>query len=197
MYTPSHFSETRLPVLHELISANPFATLVINDAQGLNANHIPLLLSADGQHLQGHVARANTLWQSAPSECLVIFQGINGYISPNHYASKTEHGKVVPTWNYEVVQIKGTLQAIEDPIWLLALLNRLTNTHEQSQPKPWQVADAPLDYVSNLLKAIVGIEIHIAHIEGKFKLSQNQPPANKASLVARLQDRQMAAKITV
>jgi transcriptional regulator len=196
MYNPTHFSETRLPVLHELIRANPFATLVIVDAQGLNANHIPLLLSADGQHLQGHVARANPLWQSAPSECLAIFQGINGYISPNHYATKAEHGKVVPTWNYEVVQIKGTLKAIEDPAWLLALLNRLTHTHEQSQPKPWQVADAPLDYVSNLLKAIVGIEINIAQIEGKFKLSQNQPPANKASLVERLQDRQMAAKIT-
>jgi transcriptional regulator len=167
--------------------AHPLATLVSTGPDGLNANHIPLLL-ADGK-LQGHVARANPLWKDGQvaGEVLVIFQGHESYISPSGYATKAEHGKVVPTWNYAAVHAWGDLRVIDDPAWVSAQTSALTATHEAALPQPWAVTDAPADYIEKMLGAIVGIEITINRLLGKWKVSQNQPAANQASLIAALE----------
>ena len=191
MYNPPHFEETRTDVLHALIGAHPLATLVTLTGHGLEANPLPLLLRHDGSPLGtlvGHVARANPLWREfEPSvEALAVFQGPNAYITPSWYASKRESGKVVPTWNYVVVQAHGPLRAIDDPAWLRALLDELTARHESPRPVPWSVDDAPPEYISALLRAIVGIEMPVTRIAGKWKLSQNQPAANRAGVIAGL-----------
>ncbi|MBH2010712.1 MAG: FMN-binding negative transcriptional regulator [Xanthomonadaceae bacterium] len=194
MYIPKPFEESRPEVLHAFIRQHPLATLVINDAEGLAADHIPLLLRAEAGpsgKLLGHVARSNPLWQKAGDgiACLLVFHGIDGYISPNGYASKQETGKVVPTWNYEVVHVHGKVRAIDDPAALIEVLQALTQAHEADQPAPWRIADAPPDYIERLLQAIVGIEVEIERIAGKAKLSQNQPASNQQSLVNALQGR--------
>ena len=194
MYIPKPFEESRPEALHAFIRRHPLATLVINDAEGLSADHIPLLLRLDAGpsgKLVGHVARSNPLWQKAGDgiPCLLVFHGVDGYISPNGYASKRETGKVVPTWNYEVVHVQGKLRAIDDPAALLEVLQALTQTHEADQPAPWKIADAPPDYIERLLQAIVGIEVEIECIAGKAKLSQNQPVPNQQSLIQALQGR--------
>lgn len=191
MYSPQHFEETRTEILHALIAAHPLATLVTLTGHGLEANAIPLLLRHDGSPfgtLVGHVARANPLWREfEPSvEALAVFQGPNAYITPAWYATKLETGKVVPTWNYVVVQAHGRLRSIDDPAWVRALLDELTARHESPRPAPWSVDDAPADYIHALLRAIVGIEMPVARIAGKWKLSQNQPAANRAGVVAGL-----------
>lgn len=187
MYRPAPFDEPRTELLQAHIDAYPLATLVTLSPDGLGADHIPLLLRREGPAhgtLAGHVARANPLWhQAAGSEVLAVFGGEQAYVSPNWYATKQETGKVVPTWNYATVHAWGPLRAIEDPAWLRRLLADLTARHEQSQPQPWQLDDAPADYTARLLQAIVGIEIPIARIAGKWKLSQNQPAANQAGVV--------------
>lgn len=191
MYSPQHFEETRTEILHALIAAHPLATLVTLTGHGLEANAIPLLLRHDGSPfgtLVGHVARANPLWREfEPSvEALAVFQGPNAYITPAWYATKLETGKVVPTWNYVVVQAHGRLRSIDDPAWVRALLDELTARHESPRPAPWSVDDAPADYIHALLRAIVGIDMPVARIAGKWKLSQNQPAANRAGVVAGL-----------
>jgi transcriptional regulator len=187
MYLPKHFAETDVAEMHALMRAHPLATLVSTGPDGLNANHIPLLL-ADGK-LQGHVARANPLWKDGQvaGEVLVIFQGHESYISPSGYATKAEHGKVVPTWNYTAVHAWGDLRVIDDPAWVFAQISALTATHEAAFPQPWAVTDAPADYIEKMLGAIVGIEITINRLLGKWKVSQNQPAANQASLIAALE----------
>lgn len=187
MYLPKHFAETDVAEMHALMRAHPLATLVSAGPDGLNANHIPLLL-ADGK-LQGHVARANPLWKDGQvaGEVLVIFQGHESYISPSGYATKAEHGKVVPTWNYTAVHAWGDLRVIDDPAWVSAQISALTATHEAALPQPWAVTDAPADYIEKMLGAIVGIEITINRLLGKWKVSQNQPAANQASLIAALE----------
>ncbi len=187
MYLPKHFAETDVAEMHALMRAHPLATLVSAGPDGLNANHIPLLL-ADGK-LQGHVARANPLWKDGQvaGEVLVIFQGHESYISPSGYATKAEHGKVVPTWNYTAVHAWGDLRVIDDPAWIFAQISALTATHEAALPQPWAVTDAPADYIEKMLGAIVGIEITINRLLGKWKVSQNQPAANQASLIAALE----------
>lgn len=192
MYSPSHFAENDQAGLHHLMQTHPFACIVMQTEQGLVANHIPLLLrrDADGNaSLVGHVARANEVVKLAqnPIACLVIFQAAEHYISPNWYVSKAEDGKVVPTWNYSVVHVNGQLRLHDDVQWLRALLEDLTNTHEASQAKPWQVADAPDAYLAANLRAIVGFEISIEKIIGKRKLSQNKSARDVASIVAGLQ----------
>lgn len=190
MYCPAHFEETRLPVLHGLQDSHPFATIVCHSAGTLSAEHVPLLrrTSAAGTDLLvGHVARANPLAQATMADVLVVFQGPQCYVSPNWYASKQDGGKVVPTWNYAVVHAHGTLRTQHDAQWKLALLNELTQTHEQAQPHPWSVSDAPATYIERLLPAIVGIEIEVLALSGKWKVSQNQPPANQASVAVGLQ----------
>lgn len=188
MYVPSHFAETRVEVLHQLIRAHTLATLVTLSSDGLNANHIPMLLDTDPAPfgtLRGHVARANHLWRdfSSEIEALAIFQGPEAYITPSWYPTKQETGKVVPTWNYAVVHAYGTLRIIEDQAWLHDLVTRLTDEQEAKKPDSWQVADAPQDYVDSLLKAIVGIEINITRLQGKWKMSQNQSAANRAGVI--------------
>jgi transcriptional regulator len=191
MYLPEHFAETDVAKLHALMRAFPLATLVTRGTNGLEANHVPLHLAADAGPngtLRGHVARANPLAHAATvdGEILVIFQGTDSYISPSGYATKAEHGRVVPTWNYTAVHAYGQLRLIDDAEWLLAQLTALTAEHETRLAKPWAVGDAPADYIAKMLGAIVGIEIPIDHLIGKWKLSQNQPLANQTSLITAL-----------
>lgn len=199
MYLPAHFKQTDPEALHALVRENPLGTLITMDAQGDPvADELPFLLeSGFGAHgrLLGHVARANPLWQAHPQEreVLVVFRGPQAYISPNWYPGKAEHGKVVPTWNYSVVQVRGRLRVMAPSSdELLALLRQLTTTHEASQAQPWQMDDAPPDYLAAMLRAVVGLEISVSDWAGKFKLSQNQSVANREGVRAGLAGHAMA-----
>jgi transcriptional regulator len=187
MYLPRHFAETRTEALHGLIDTHPFATVMASGAAGLVANHLPFVRK-DGV-LCGHVARGNELAGMDGTAVLAIFHGPQGYVSPNWYPSKHETGREVPTWNYAVAHVYGRLRVIDDASWLRALLDALTDRHEATEPAPWNVADAPADHVEKLLRAVVGVEIAIERIDGKFKLSQNHPAANRAGVVAGLERR--------
>jgi len=192
MYLPAHFEETRLEILHSLIVQHPLATVVTLSAEGLNANHIPMELDPAPPPrgtLRGHVSRANPMWQDFSSEvgALAIFQGPESYITPSWYQTKQESGKVVPTWNYAVVHAYGELRIVEDATWLRALVGRLTDRHEAQRPQPWEVADAPSAYIEGQLGGIVGIEISIARLIGKWKVSQNRPEADRTGVVQGLQ----------
>jgi len=196
MYLPAHFKEHRAPVLHDLIRAHPLAVLVTLDANGLVANHIPMELDAEAGALgtlRGHVARANPVWKShrPEVEAMAVFQGPDDYITPQYYATKAATGKVVPTWNYATVHAYGPLRAIEDAGWLRRFVEQLTDRHEAELPQapgdvPWKVSDAPEGFIDGLLKAIVGIEIPLTRIEGKWKVSQNRPSEDRAGVVAGL-----------
>jgi transcriptional regulator len=182
MYLPKHFEQNDRETLIALMRARPLATLVTIAPDGPSADLIPLEFVADeGGHgtLRGHVARANPLWQRAGATALAVFTGPEAYISPGWYASKKEHGKVVPTWNYTMVQARGVLRAVDDAPWLHALVQRLTNHHEATQATPWHVGDAPDDYVQQMLRAIVGIEIPLDALAGKWKVSQNRSAADR------------------
>ena len=187
MYMPTYFKETRSEALHALMRAYPFATLVTHGDVGLAANHLPFELVGDQLH--GHVARGNELARADGAEVLVIFRGPEGYVSPNWYPSKHETGREVPTWNYAVVHVHGRLRVVEDHSWLRQLLERLTDHHEAGLPKPWHVSDAPADHIEKSLGGIVGLAVSIERIEGKFKLSQNHPAANRAGVVEGLRQR--------
>jgi transcriptional regulator len=183
MYLPPHFREERISVLHSLMRERPLATLVTLGSEGLNANHIPLIVDPDPAPygtLLGHVARPNRLWRDSDPSVLVIFAGPEHYISPNWYPAKQEDGRVVPTWNYAAVHAHGTLQIHEDREWLKSLVSRLTDIHEAQFEKPWSVSDAPEEYIDGLLKGIVGIEIRIERLEGKWKMSQNRSSTDQA-----------------
>jgi len=186
MYTPPHFEETRTSALHSLMRMHPLAVLVTQSADGINADHIPLLLVESGPlgALEGHVARANPLWGNVGdgSEVLAIFQGPNRYISPRWYPSKKEHGKVVPTWNYLVAHARGSILWKHDPVWLRRHLEAATRSHE-SADQPWQISDAPADFVERMLSAIVGFEISIAELKGKWKLSQNRSAEDRRGVI--------------
>jgi transcriptional regulator len=188
MYVPQHFDEPRVEVMHELMRERPLATVVTMSSQGLNANHIPLYLSTEPAPfgtLRGHVARANPMWRDlqAGLETLVIFHGPDAYISPSWYATKQESGKVVPTWNYAVVHAYGTLQVIDDASWVRSQLEVLTAHNERRFTEPWAVSDAPRDFTEKLIAAVIGIEIVISSLSGKWKVSQNQPPQNQAGVI--------------
>ena len=188
MYQPPHHREDRLEVQHALIRAHPFGTLVTIGAAGLSANSIPFVLSDGGSRgvLQGHVARANPQWRDFDErvDALVIFQGPERYITPSWYATKRETGKVVPTWNYVLVQARGPMRIVEDRDWLARQIEALTRQMETARSEPWAVADAPKDFVQSQVKGgIVGIEIPIRAIEGKWKVSQNRPSADRAGVV--------------
>lgn len=178
MYTPAAFLETRLPVIQQAMHEIAFASLVSHDAKGLVASHLPLLLVADeGPYgtLYGHVARANGQWKELAGESLAIFTGPHAYDSPNAYPGKQVHGREVPTWNYIAVHACGQAETFDDPVRLRWLLDGLTGRHEtETQATPWRVADAPSDYIDGMLRAIVGIRLPIARLEGKWKLSQNR-----------------------
>ena len=188
MYTPKHFEEPRIAVMHELMRTRPLATLVTLSSGGLNANHIPLHLvdtPAPLGTLRGHVARANPLWHDFAKdvEVLAIFLGPDSYITPSWYATKQETGKVVPTWNYAVVHAYGTLRIIDDAAWIHAQLEALTAHNEAGFARPWAVSDAPREYTDKLLEAIIGFEIVITKLSGKWKVSQNQPAQNQAGVI--------------
>ncbi|MGH8664010.1 MAG: FMN-binding negative transcriptional regulator [Burkholderiales bacterium] len=179
MYLPKTFEETDAARLQEFIRRHPLATLVSNDANGLCADHIPMLAetAADGAPLlRGHVARANPLWRNlgAGAPVLAIFHDAGGYITPSWYATKAETGKVVPTWNYVAVHVQGSARAVDDPDWLQAFLTRLTSANESARAQPWKLTDAPAEFIATQLKAIVGIEVEVAHMVGKWKSSQNR-----------------------
>jgi len=187
MYCPAHFQENSLPELISLIEQFPLATIVCNGPSGLVADHIPLMYEGEigaAGVLVGHVAKNNPLWQlPVDQELLVVFQGPSTYISPNWYATKRDAGKVIPTWNYAVVHATCTLAAIHDPQQVLEIITKLTDQHEASQPHPWRVTDAPIEFTDRLVGNIVGIKLKINRIDGKWKVSQNQPTSNQQSVV--------------
>lgn len=191
MYLPRIHEETRLEVLHSLIRTHPLGTWVEAGEAELVVNHVPFVLDqtiGELGTLRGHVARANPVWQapSRPLPGVVTFRGPQAYITPSWYPSKHEHGKAVPTWNYAVVTVHGRPRFIEDSSWLYRHLAELTDTHEASQALPWKIDDAPADFTEKLVRAIVGVEIPIVRIEGKWKTNQNRPEPDKLGVVAGL-----------
>ena len=187
MHTPNIFKLDAIADLESLIVNYPFASLVTDCDTGLEVNHLPFFLdkSVDKQVLQGHIAKANPLWRNLTdkSEVLVIFHGPNCYISPNHYPTKQQTGRAVPTWNYVAVHVRGRLSYRVDASFKLEMLNNLTFQHEQKQTVPWSIDDAPEEYIQRMLPAIVGLEIEISTITGQSKVSQNQPDINKQGVV--------------
>ncbi|KFG69803.1 FMN-binding negative transcriptional regulator [Microvirga sp. BSC39] len=184
MYQPPHFREDSREVQHALIRAHPLGLLVTLGSVGLVANPIPFVLDASASPqgtLRAHLSRANGQWQDFDPdlEALVVFQGPETYITPSWYAAKREHGKVVPTWNYAIVQAYGRMRVIDDSDWLLRQITAMTDVQEAGRPEPWNVGDAPAPFVAAQLKGIVGIEIEITRIEGKWKVSQNRSEADR------------------
>jgi transcriptional regulator len=191
MYLPAYFREDRVEVLHRFIGGHGFATLVTVGADGLIANHIPMVLDPEPAPLgtlRGHVARANPQWRDSLPDvaALAIFQGPSAYVTPSWYPSRQETGRVVPTYNYVVVHAHGPLRTFDDPALLEKHVRTLTDLHEASFPEPWKVEDAPADFFQAMLKNIVGIEIPIARLEGKWKVNQNRLPADRAGAEAGL-----------
>ncbi|GMV46427.1 MAG: transcriptional regulator [Pseudomonadota bacterium] len=194
MYLPRHFEQNDPAALAALMRAHPLATLVTCADDGFTADHIPLEYDAAARTLRGHVARPNPLWQHADgSAVLAVFQGPQGYVSPSWYPSKAETHEVVPTWNYAVVHAHGRLRALDDAAWLHALLVRLTAQHEAGRAPPWQVSEAPPEYLRQRLRGIVGIEIAVERLIGKWKLSQNRSEADRRGVAAGLGDSALAA----
>jgi transcriptional regulator len=194
MYTPKHFEERDVTVLHALIRSHPLGAWVTQATGGLVVNHIPFLIdSTRGEYgtLIGHVARANPIWKCLAEDiaCVVIFQGPQTYITPSWYPTKHAHGKAVPTWNYAVVHAHGVPRAIEDKDWLLKHVTQLSDLHESERSVPWSVSDAPPDYIDTMLKAIVGIEMSISTLSGKWKTSQNRSLPDKLGTIAGLYER--------
>jgi transcriptional regulator len=190
MYVQQKFEETRLEVLHALMRDYPLGAIVTTQPGGLEANHMLFHLDASaGAYgvLRGHMPRGNPLWKDATgTDAIVIFQGPQTYITPSWYPSKHAHGQAVPTWNYAVVHAYGLPRFIEDRAWLLANVSELTSTHEAAQKLPWQITDAPADYIDKMLGQIIGVEIPIARLIGKWKMSQNRPPADRLGVIAGL-----------
>jgi transcriptional regulator len=188
MYIPRHNLEKRVSVMHALMVAQPLGTLVTLGASGLFASHIPLVLEDDGSPfgvLRGHISRANPQWKDlVPTvDALAMFAGQQHYISPNWYPGTKEHGREVPTWNYVVVHASGPLKVIEDHEWLLTNVEKLTNLHEAGSPVPWKVSDAPEDFIRSQLKGIVGLELPIQRLEGKWKVSQNRTEKERKGVI--------------
>jgi len=193
VYIPKHFDEPRADVLHALMRARPLSTLVTLTAHGLEANHIPLLIDpqpAPFGTLRGHVARGNAMWKefNAGIDVLAVFSGPDAYITPSWYPGKKVDGKVVPTWNYAVAHAKGTLHIHDDPAWLRAHLEQLVATNEAALPAPWKVSDAPDDFIDKMVSAVVGIEIPIRSLQGKWKMSQNRTPADREAVANGLRE---------
>lgn len=192
MHIQQKFAETDAATLHALIKAHPLGALVVMTANGLEANHMPFHLTADADGkavLRAHTPKQNPLWQQqlpADTEALVIFQGVDTYITPSWYPSKHAHGQAVPTWNYAVVHAYGPIRFITDKEWLLPHVTALTDEHEARHALPWKVTDAPADYIDKMLSSIVGIEIPVTKLLGKWKTSQNRPPGDRLGVVAGL-----------
>jgi transcriptional regulator len=180
MYIPAKFALTDEQTAAALATAD-FAHLVSHTESGLLVTPLPLIY--DGRSLVGHVSRANPHWHVDGADSVAIFSGPQAYVSPNFYATKSETGKVVPTWNYEVLNVYGRLVIHDDPDWVLDLVTMLTNRHETGRPQPWHVTDAPVEFTRSQLRGIVGIELVIANVEGKAKMSQNQPERTRDGVV--------------
>ena len=193
MYVPAHFAEPDTAVLHQLIKDHPFGILVTQGSGGLDANHLPFaLVSEPGPlgTLQAHVARANPVWQElgTGAEVMVIFRAGDGYVSPNWYPSKHAFHKQVPTWNYIVAHAHGRVTIRDDERYVRGVVARLTRTHESNEPVPWKMGDSARDFIDNMVKAIVGIEIEITRLVGKSKLSQNKDVADIRGAGAKLKE---------
>lgn len=193
MYTPPSFREEREEVLHGLLRDHPLATVIVQRPDGLEATHVPLLLQ-EGT-LRGHVAAANPLADADGARTLVIFHGPQHYISPGWYATKQSDPRVVPTWNYIAVHAHGVLRTFRDPERLRATVRELTAIMESSQEEPWSITDAPGEYIDKMLRAITGIEIVVERLEGKWKLSQNRPEADRHSVAEQLSGHPMGEAI--
>lgn len=196
MYLPQHFEETRREELHRIVADFPLGALVLNGPQGLDANHVPFLLDAGtGPHgrLLAHVARANPLWRESKDgdEALVIFRAASAYISPNWYPSKHETHRQVPTWNYQAVHVHGRLRIRDDERFVRGVVARLTRTHEAraGEARPWRMTDSAPEYIDQMLRAVVGIEIEIERMVGKWKLSQNKETRDRVNAAEALRDR--------
>lgn len=187
MYIPHKFALSDDETAAALAEAS-FALLVTHGEAGMLVTPLPMLYDEPRHSLIGHVARANPHWHATGGESVAIFAGPQAYISPSFYATKAETGKVVPTWNYEVLNVHGRLVAHDDPAWVLDLVTMLTNHHESSRATPWRVTDAPETFTRSQLKAIVGVELVISRVEGKAKMSQNQPERNRTGVVAGLKE---------
>lgn len=191
MYLPKHFEQLDVEAMHELMQRHPLGTLITIGPDGLCADHVPLHFLKESEcHgvLRGHVPRSNPVWQhtSAADEPLIIFQGPDAYITPSWYATKKETGKVVPTWNYAVVHVYGSVRAIEDAAWIRTHLEQLTDQQEGSFSDPWAVSDAPHSYTEALIASLVGIEVTITRMIGKWKVSQNRHAADREGVAAGL-----------
>ena len=189
MYIPSFNREDRLEQIHAFMAAYPLATLVTSSPEGLLASPIPLVIyPQEGTHgiLRAHLARANSHWKALEqaSEVMVLFHGPQGYVSPSWYPSKQEDPRTVPTWNYVAVHVRGSIQVTHDPAWLWRQIDDLTRLHEGARPQPWALSDAPTEYLNTQVKAIVGLELTITQLEGKYKLSQNRSQADQQGVVA-------------
>ncbi len=188
MYQPPHFREDRSEVQNALIREYPLGLLITAGASGLMANPIPFLLDGTGSGLgvlRGHMARANPQWRElmTVTECLVVFQGPQAYVTPAWYATKRESGKVVPTWNYATVHVWGRPEVIQDEAWLRNQIGELTSSQEQGRAAPWSPNDAPPDFIRAQIGGIVGLAIQISRIEGKWKVSQNRPASDRAGVI--------------
>jgi transcriptional regulator len=202
MYLPKDFAEARVPVLHEAIRQAGLGTLVTLGEAGLEASHVPMLIDPEPAPygtLTGHIARVNPQWRrpAAGMPALAMFLGPDAYISPAWYATKRQTGKVVPTWNYVAIHAYGELRFFEDAERLLRLVTRLTETHEAGRPEPWAVGDAPAAYIQTMLKGIVGFELPIVRLEGKWKMSQNRPAEDRAGAIEGLRREGGADEATV
>ncbi|MBV8168869.1 MAG: FMN-binding negative transcriptional regulator [Alphaproteobacteria bacterium] len=191
MYVPRHFQETDVPTLHAAIRDIAFGTLVSAGPDGMIASHVPMIIDPEPAPygtLLGHVARANPHGQvTSAFDALAMFVGPNSYVTPSYYAAKREHGKVVPTWNYVAVHAYGKLEWFDDAERLLGVVTRLTDTHEGKRADVWKVTDAPADFVAGMLKGIIGFALPIARLEGKWKMSQNRPAADRPGVIEGLQ----------
>jgi transcriptional regulator len=189
MYQVEAHREDRIEVLHELIRAHPLGLLVSGGAE-LDANAVPFVVDATGPlgTLRAHLARANPQWRAlqADGRCLVVFQGPEAYVTPSWYPSKREHGRVVPTWNYVIVEARGAARIVEDEGWLRAQIEALTRLREAGRAEPWAVGDAPEPFVGAMLRGIVGIEVPIGALAGKWKVSQNRPPGDREGVAGGL-----------
>ena len=193
MYLPAHFEEKSVEVLHGLIRHHPLGTLVTFAAGALNANHVPFKIDPEPAPygtLRAHVARANPVWRESAGEVepLVIFQGPQVYITPSWYRTKQESGKVVPTYNYLVVHAYGAIRVVEDAAWLRNFVGALTDRFERARKVPWAVSDAPEDFVAAQLRAIVGIEMPVSRLIGKWKSSQNRSQGDRQAVAAGLRE---------
>lgn len=191
MYTPPHFREDDPAAVARFLASHPLACIVAHVAGELVANHVPLVLRSradGGRILSGHIARANDLWRSLPdgSAVLAVFAGADRYVTPAWYEAKATTGEVVPTWNYAVVHVHGRVTFFHEPERLRALVDVLTAEHEAPRAEPWAVADAPAAYVDRMLRGIVGLEIEITRVEGKFKSSQNRSAEDRRRIDAGL-----------